>query len=332
MNIACTSSGSNSKSLETSQNIITNHQQSMLQRMYKNDNVSASSNDIVMKPFLDDSLNILKLKKEHTNDDVQQKVNIKYNIEKISSNNYEYISEFTRTDVLFGRGGLANCHKGNKRFRELVAKYRPEYAQVIKVKKPDVARLVVAEVKNSTPPGRFLKREENSGRWYVVSDRNATEKTSQALREKNIKEKKATGRFIERNEKTGKWSIVEDEVHQGSENGQKCEDQPDAIGSCANVEAELRIEKIGFEDETSQSPGKHDNLKHAEDIGSSSFAPTSASTQALLNIVSGLPNIPPNSSSNVIVGNTHLPSSQRPSNITNSNVRFFFIQFNTSLT
>ena len=303
----------------------------MLQLIHKNDTVSESSkNYIFMKPCVDTSLDIVK--KEHTKDHVAHEEKVKDDMESASNNVIEYVSEFTPTDVLFGRGGLANCHEGNKRFRELVAKHRPEYAQTIKVKKPDVARLVVAEVKKSSPPGRFLKREEKSGRWYVVNYRSATEKTSQALREKNYKENKVNGRFIERNEKTGKWSIVEDEVHQGSENGQKCEDQPDAIGSCANVEAELRIEKIGFEDETSQSPGKHDNLKHAEDIGSSSFAPTSASTQALLNIVSGLPNIPPNSSSNVIVGNTHLPSSQRPSNITNSNVRFFFIQFNTSLT
>ena len=116
---------------------------------------------------------------------------VKDDIKSTSNNEIEHVSDFNPTDVLFGRGGMANCLEGNKMFRELVAKYRPEHVQVTKARKPDVARLVVAEAKNSTPPGRFLKRGKNSGYWYVGSDRNATEKkTSQALREKNNKEKR----------------------------------------------------------------------------------------------------------------------------------------------
>ena len=80
------------------------------------------------------------------------------------------------------------------------------------------------------------------------------------------KEKKATGRFIERDEKTGKWSLVENEAFQDSENGRKCDDQPDDIGSSENAEAELIIEKMNLEDENFQSLYNHENRKHAEDI------------------------------------------------------------------
>lgn len=40
----------------------------------------------------------------------------------------------TDYDILCGRGGLTNHHKGNKRFRDIVALHRPDYVRAPKVK------------------------------------------------------------------------------------------------------------------------------------------------------------------------------------------------------
>jgi hypothetical protein len=87
------------------------------------------------------------------------------------------------------RGGLTNHHKGNKRFRDIVALHRPDYVRAPKIQKPSVARVIVRAIRNGDPPGRFLKKDEKTGKWIDVGDKKAAEKTSQALREKTNDEK-----------------------------------------------------------------------------------------------------------------------------------------------
>jgi len=84
-------------------------------------------------------------------------------------------------DVLCGRGGATNNHVGNKRFRKIVAEYQHEYLEARKKEKAVIARSIVARIKGDG--GRFLKRDGGSGMWIQVTDKKATEKTSQALRE-----------------------------------------------------------------------------------------------------------------------------------------------------
>lgn len=95
----------------------------------------------------------------------------------------------TESDVLFGRGGMTNNHPGNKRFRDVISLHRPDYVRAIKIEKPNVARRIVAAIRGGNPPGRFLKRNPTDLLWYDVGNRHATEKTSQALREKSQAEK-----------------------------------------------------------------------------------------------------------------------------------------------
>jgi len=95
----------------------------------------------------------------------------------------------TDFDVLFGRGGLTNAHPGNKRFRDVIALHRPDYIRAIKMDKPGVARKIVRSIRLGTPPGRFLKKNDD-GKWYDVGDRTAAEKTSQGLRERTNAEKR----------------------------------------------------------------------------------------------------------------------------------------------
>ena len=90
-------------------------------------------------------------------------------------------------DVLSGRGGGINSHKGNKTFREWVNQRKEEYnlAQN-KKEKIAVAMQVVHQVHQQSPvPGRFLQRDTTtSGQWWVeISEANALAKTTQALRE-----------------------------------------------------------------------------------------------------------------------------------------------------
>ena len=91
--------------------------------------------------------------------------------------------EINDNDVLCGRGGITNCHIGNRRFRELVKSYQPIYLAVPKREKADIARRLVSIIRNADPPGRFLQKDGEKGRWYDIGEK-AREKTSQALREK----------------------------------------------------------------------------------------------------------------------------------------------------
>lgn len=85
----------------------------------------------------------------------------------------------TAQDVLCGRGGATNNHEGNRAFRSIVASHQREYLSAKKKEKAAIARRIVSIVQDNG--GRFLRK--NGSTWEEVSDKKATEKTSQALRE-----------------------------------------------------------------------------------------------------------------------------------------------------
>lgn len=91
-------------------------------------------------------------------------------------------------DVLCGRGGNINSHRGNEQFRSLVEKRKRVYLTArFKREKRLIASSIVNEIRAMDPPGRFLARKgsmkDNSGYWYDIGDEKARDKTSQALRE-----------------------------------------------------------------------------------------------------------------------------------------------------
>ena len=88
--------------------------------------------------------------------------------------------------VLFYR----SSHPGNRRFRDIIALHRPDYIRAVKMDKPAVARKIVKAIRQGNPPGRFMKKSETDGMYYDVGDRNASEKTSQGLRERTNAEKR----------------------------------------------------------------------------------------------------------------------------------------------
>lgn len=67
--------------------------------------------------------------------------------------------------------------------------HRPDYVRAPKIQKPSVARVIVRAIRNGDPPGRFLRKDEKTGKWIDIGDKKAAEKTSQALREKTDDEK-----------------------------------------------------------------------------------------------------------------------------------------------
>ena len=89
----------------------------------------------------------------------------------------------TENDILMGRGARTRDHKGNKRFQSIVRQYRESYAATRTYKQKDaIANEVLARLRESDPPGRFLTDDNSSkdtqhgdsaegAAWSVVVDK-----------------------------------------------------------------------------------------------------------------------------------------------------------------
>jgi len=93
---------------------------------------------------------------------------------------FRYSGAIWENDVICGRGGASNKHKGNMFFRELVAKHRQKYLASNKVEKKLIAKFIVDAIRRIG--GRFLKFGQ-SLEFTDIGDISAMEKTCQALRE-----------------------------------------------------------------------------------------------------------------------------------------------------
>lgn len=92
-----------------------------------------------------------------------------------------YVTEVLQWDILSERGGKANHHDGNKRYRKVVTEMKSQYRGIAtKQDKTQLSRTIVAYVSNYG--GRFLKKDKN-GRYFEMTPAEARKKTSQALRE-----------------------------------------------------------------------------------------------------------------------------------------------------
>ena len=97
------------------------------------------------------------------------------------------VEECGVNDVAMGRGGMANNHEGNKRFREMAKQLKPAYQKLPKEKKTDFSKKLVQMVHDEG--GRFLRKDEDTELWYEVDFKAARKKASQALREENRSER-----------------------------------------------------------------------------------------------------------------------------------------------
>lgn len=104
---------------------------------------------------------------------------------------------YTDNDVLMGRGGKSNHHKGNQRYRAEIERLEVPYKQTDdKDEKTKISEQLVAYVKSFG--GDFLEKDEYG--WYVIDDIVARRKASQALREDKDPEKRRAKRqrFLEK--------------------------------------------------------------------------------------------------------------------------------------
>jgi hypothetical protein len=95
----------------------------------------------------------------------------------------EGIMEPHSNDILMGRGGKNNQHVGNERLRGLARLQCASYRQASKKGKSVISRDLVRQVRMMNPPGRFLKRNADTGEFEDVGDDVAREKASQVLRD-----------------------------------------------------------------------------------------------------------------------------------------------------
>ena len=86
-------------------------------------------------------------------------------------------------DILSGRGNFVNYHPGNEQFRALVRKHKVAYVACPKSMKGSFAEMIVEEIKQFNPPGRFLKQDDATKLWYDIGEKKSLDKTRQALRE-----------------------------------------------------------------------------------------------------------------------------------------------------
>jgi len=77
-----------------------------------------------------------------------------------------------------------------------------EYFNSKRLNKPFISLEIVRLWRAQSPPGRFLKQNEETGLWDDVGDKKAKEKTSQALREKAPAIRKQRRESIQNGEKT----------------------------------------------------------------------------------------------------------------------------------
>mmetsp|Transcript_22973 Transcript_22973/g.26611 ORF Transcript_22973/g.26611 Transcript_22973/m.26611 type:complete len:619 (+) Transcript_22973:135-1991(+) len=99
----------------------------------------------------------------------------------IITNNMENETNLHPNDVFLGRGGNGYKHAGNEKLRNLARFQVHRYMNSSKTQKTQISREIVSYIRNTYPPGRFLKRVR--GRWEEVDEDMAREKASQALRD-----------------------------------------------------------------------------------------------------------------------------------------------------
>lgn len=95
----------------------------------------------------------------------------------------------TDRDVLFGRGGESNHHPGNKVYLKYILDRQSPYKTLPRKEKTAMSQQVVDLVHGRK--GRFLKPEKETGRYFVVTEKTARDKVSQALREDHTPEGRA---------------------------------------------------------------------------------------------------------------------------------------------
>ena len=80
--------------------------------------------------------------------------------------------------------GKTNHFPGNIKWRLIIAEKKDEYNSSLRTGKPIIAMEIVSIWRDQSPPGRFLRKDEETGLWDDIGDEDARIKCSQTLRER----------------------------------------------------------------------------------------------------------------------------------------------------
>jgi hypothetical protein len=100
----------------------------------------------------------------------------------------------TKFDVLLGRGRPCQEHVGNQTLREWVSIFYKEYNAAARDEKTMMASQIVAFVHKTQ--GRFLQKDNDSGMWVPVSDKNSRDKVAHSFRRKRESEAKTNKNMV----------------------------------------------------------------------------------------------------------------------------------------
>jgi hypothetical protein len=89
----------------------------------------------------------------------------------------------TTNDILLGRGKTYHNHRGNQRFRAIIAVHIPKYSdeETTRKQKTRIVQSIVEDMYNDGC--RFLKQDGKSTLWHDVEFHNAKKKVGHALRD-----------------------------------------------------------------------------------------------------------------------------------------------------
>jgi hypothetical protein len=88
--------------------------------------------------------------------------------------------------------GKTNHHPGNIKWRLIIEEKKDEYMTSLRTGKPIIAMEVVRIWRDLSPPGRFLRKDEETGLWDDIGDEDARIKCSQTLRERKVSKLRLT--------------------------------------------------------------------------------------------------------------------------------------------
>jgi hypothetical protein len=179
-----------------------------------------------------------------------------------------FIKDINENDVLCGRGGATNSHSGNRSYRKLVKKFKDKYLKAKKKQKPSVAAEVVDIIRTLDPPGRFLKKDKDTG-WYLdIGDARAKEKTSQALREgaPMIRRQMTEGKYVADGDSDDE--SPEKDMARSDEKESADDDSASSPTEQAKVESDLQSAAPKSDNNDEGEAKKLPSNKDAEDKGS----------------------------------------------------------------
>ena len=93
------------------------------------------------------------------------------------------LTAYNQNDVLKGRGIIINNSPGNVQYRSIVNAWKRRYVYANRESKPWYSEQIYKQIQDMNPPGRFLKYDKSSARWYIIPKKDALHKIRQALRE-----------------------------------------------------------------------------------------------------------------------------------------------------